>query len=398
MKAHVKDASKLLTILIVDDSAQNLQVLGELLRPLYHVRVANSGEQALQAAKTLPQPDLITLDIMMNNMGGYEVIKQLKSDSTTMHIPVIFVTAMGSYENEEQGLALGAVDYINKPINPTVTLARIQTQLELKKARDILSCQNEYLEREIEKRMSENVLIQNVNIRALASLAEARDKETGHHIIRTQYFVKILGEHLLRHPKYNAELVGRRLNMMVQAAPLHDIGKVGIADAILCKPGRLTADEFQIMKQHTIIGEHAIKNAIQQTLESVDEKTAKRASQAFEFLYVAAEIAKNHHEKWDGSGYPLGISQEQIPLAARIMALADVFDALTARRVYKSAITIDNTTEMICKGRGTHFDPDIVDAFLACHEQFVEVAERYKDKDSQYFDHDIQQTLFIKRE
>lgn len=254
------------TILIVDDMVQNLSVLGELLQGHYRVRAANSGERALRAASMAPRPDLILLDVMMPGMDGYEVLRRLRADAATRDIPVIFITAMDSAENEEQGLALGAVDYITKPFSPPVVLARVRTQLELKQARDRLSTQNEWLEREVERRMRENVLIQDLSVRALASLAEARDSETGNHILRTQAYVELLARHLADRGGYREALAGDRLELVVKAAPLHDIGKVGIPDAIVLKPGRLTPEEFEIMKTHPQIGADAISRAMEQAL------------------------------------------------------------------------------------------------------------------------------------
>lgn len=371
------------TILIVDDTPQNLTLLGELLMPLYRVRAANSGERALRAATT-QAPDLILLDVMMPEMDGYEVLERLRADRVTRDIPVIFVTAMDSTENEEHGLALGAVDYITKPVNPAITLARVRTHLELKQARDRLTNQNEWLEREVARRMRENLLIQDLNIRALACLGETRDNETGQHILRTQNYVEILARHLAQNPRFSESLAGPRLNMIVKAAPLHDIGKVGVPDATLLKPGRLTPDEFEVMKRHPEIGANAIDKAMQQALAGADSELVKEATGAFAFLVVAREISLNHHEKWDGSGYPAGLTGEAIPVSARLMALADVFDALITRRVYKPPMSLEQTTQIICEGRGSHFDPDVADAFMACRDQFIEIASRYSDPEPEH--------------
>ncbi|WP_295441005.1 two-component system response regulator [uncultured Thiodictyon sp.] len=369
------------TILIVDDTPQNLTLLGELLLPLYRVRAANSGERALRAAAAQP-PDLILLDVMMPEMDGYEVLARLHADPATQAIPVIFVTAMDSSESEEHGLALGAVDYITKPINPAITLARVRTHLELKHARDRLADQNQWLEREVARRMSENLLIQDLSVRALACLGEARDNETGQHIVRTQAYVEILARYLAPDPRYRDTLAAPRLGMIVKAAPLHDIGKVGVPDATLLKPGRLTTEEFAVMKLHPTIGANAIDKAMHQALDAADDAAAKQAIGAFAFLEVAREISLNHHEKWDGSGYPAGLAGDAIPVSARLMALADVFDALMTRRVYKPPMGLAQTTQIIMEGRGTHFDPEVVDAFVACRDQFAEIAARYVDPES----------------
>lgn len=217
-------------------------------------------------------------------------------------------------------------------------------------------------------------------MRALASLAEARDTDTGNHILRTQAYVDTLAHHLQHHERFADALAEGRLERLVKAAPLHDLGKVGIPDAILLKPGRLTPDEFEIMKTHAAIGAAAIGKAMHDVLAAADDTTAAQAHGAFAFLRVAQEIAATHHEKWDGSGYPAGLAGDAIPAAGRLMALADVFDALTCTRVYKKPMPIDQATQLITDGRGTHFDPDVVDAFLACHDQFVRIATQFQDE------------------
>jgi putative two-component system response regulator len=255
----------------------------------------------------------------------------------------------------------------------------VRTQLELKQARDRLAQENEWLEREVARRMRENLLIQELSVRALSCLAEARDNETGLHIVRTQSYVEILAHRLAGHERFQAALAGGRLSMVVKAAPLHDIGKVGIPDSILLKPGRLTAEEFAIMKTHAEIGAQAIEKAMQQSLAGAAQDSVQEAEGAFAFLQVAREIALAHHEKWDGGGYPAGLAGDAIPVAARLMALADVFDALTCRRVYKPPIPIEEAVRIIGEGRCRHFDPDVVDAFLASLDRFQDVASRFAD-------------------
>ncbi len=355
------------TILIVDDSPENLSVLSELLQPLYRVRVANSGRRALQIAATEPYPDLILLDVMMPGMDGYQVYERLRSDPATSEVPVIFVTAMNGMDAELRGLEAGAVDYISKPIFPPIVLARVRTQLKLKQANDWLRDQNSFLDAEVQKRMAENDLIQEVSIRALAHLAEIRDPETGNHILRTQAYVHLLALNLQTHPRFVSTLNDHYIKLLVRSAPLHDIGKVGIPDAILQKPGPLTADEWKIMKTHAQLGSEAI------------ELAERDASRPVEFLNLAKEIAHWHHEKWDGSGYPDSLVGDAIPISARIMALADVFDALISKRVYKQAMSYDQVQSIISEGRGRHFDPDIVDAFFAHFSRFCEIADRYRD-------------------
>ena len=353
------------TILIVDDEPTNLSVLSQVLSDCYKVRAANSGARALQVAVSKPRPDLILLDVMMPDMDGYAVLTQLKKDPATQDIPVIFVTAMESVVDEEKGLGLGAVDYIMKPIRPAILLARVKTHLIIKQAADFLHDKNKYLETEIQRRMQESQAVQNVSIRALAHLAETRDTETGDHILRTQSYVKILAGHLQQHPRFKDTLTDKFCDLVTRSAPLHDIGKVGIPDSVLLKPGKLTADEWAIMKTHAELGAQAIENAEQDVKHSVD------------FLILAKEIARWHHERWDGQGYPDGLVGGQIPVSARLMALADVFDALISVRVYKPAMSFDEAKEIILAERGKQFDSDITDAFLSRFDEFVEIAQKY---------------------
>lgn len=355
------------TLLIVDDTPENLTVLGELLQPTYRVRAANSGQRALQIAASDPQPDLILLDVMMPEMDGYAVLAHLREDPRTRDIPVIFVTAMDATEDEEHGLDCGAVDYITKPLRPAIVMARVRAQLEVKHARDWLKDQNTYLEAEVARRMSENQLIQEVSIHALARLAETRDPETGNHLHRTQEYVRTLARDLQHHPRFSPYLTDRTIDALAKSAPLHDIGKVGIPDHILLKPGKLTPEEWEIMKTHAKLGSEAI------------EQAERDAAKPVEFLTIAKEIAHYHHEKWDGSGYPEGLKGDEIPVSARLMALADVFDALISRRVYKPPMPYEAARDIIAGERGRHFDPDVVDAFLNHFGHFRSIAERYGD-------------------
>lgn len=355
------------TVLIVDDSPENLTVLSELLAPHFRVRAASSGARALQVAASNPRPDLVLLDIMMPDMDGYAVLAHLKTEAATSGIPVIFVTAMDALDDEEKGLELGAVDYITKPVQPGIVLARVRTQIELKRARDRLKGQNEYLEAEVQRRMEENLVIQDVSIRALARLAESRDLETGNHLRRTQYYVRQLALHLREHPRFAAVLTPPFIDLLTKSAPLHDIGKVGIPDSILLKPGPLTPEEWVVMRTHPKLGSDAIELAEMDMEHPVA------------FLAVAKEIAHSHHEKWDGSGYPDALKGDAIPVSARLMALADVFDALASKRVYKAAMPVDRAVEIIMEGRGKHFDPAVVDAFLAERKAFEDILARYAD-------------------
>jgi putative two-component system response regulator len=357
------------TVLIVDDQPENLTILGDLLETECLVRVANSGARALRIAASTPHPSLILLDVMMPDMDGYEVLRQLRANPDTRDVPVIFVTAMDSAGDEERGLELGAVDYITKPINPPIVIARVRTQIQLQHALTTLREQNADLEAEVRRRMHDNQVVQDVSMRALASLAEARDNETGNHIRRTQGYVQILARALAAADGDTSLIRSDIIDLLVKAAPLHDIGKVGIPDHILNKPGPLDADEWDLMKTHPAIGANAIEQAI-----AGEEDHAPLA-----FLHVAMDIAYSHHEKWDGSGYPDGLSGDTIPLAARLMALADVFDALISRRVYKPPFSHQEAARIISEGKGTHFDPRLVDLFFANFDEICAVARRYSD-------------------
>jgi putative two-component system response regulator len=372
MRARNRAASAPLrtpVVLVVDDTPANLQLLNDLLGEQYDLRIANSGERALNLALREPFPDLVLLDIMMPGMDGYEVCRRLKADRRTKDIPVIFLTAKAEIEDEQAGFDAGAVDYITKPISPPIVQARVRTHLALKAAADFLKDQNAYLEREVEKRTREVQVIQDVTIMAMASLAETRDNETGNHIRRTQHYVRALALALRTHPRFSAALDDTTIELLYKSAPLHDIGKVGIPDAILLKPGKLTPEEFEIMKTHTTLGRDAIVAA-----EGLIDAPST-------FLRFAREIAHYHQEKWDGSGYPEGLAGESIPVSARLMALADVYDALISRRVYKPPFPREKAVAIIREGRDRHFDPDMVDAFLDIEQEFHAIAERYADSE-----------------
>jgi putative two-component system response regulator len=356
-------------ILVVDDIPDNLMLMTDLLKDLYRVKAANSGEKALRVLQGDTLPDLILLDVMMPGLSGHEVAAQLKRDPRTRDIPIIFLTAMTATEDEILGLELGAVDYIAKPIRPPLLLARVSTQLKIKAAADFLRDQNEYLEQEVQRRTREVTAIQDVTIQAMASLAETRDNETGNHIRRTQHYIKVLAGLMQDHPRFSHFLSDEIIQVLFKSAPLHDIGKIGIPDHILLKPGRFTEEEFEIMKTHTTLGRDAIQQA------------EDRLGMRVDFLSLAKEIAYSHQEKWDGSGYPQGLAGDDIPISARLMAVADVYDALICRRVYKPGMPHAQAVEIIRQGRGTHFDPDICDAFLANNEQFHAIAERFVDSD-----------------
>ncbi len=346
-------------ILVVDDTPENIQILMETLRDDYSVVVATDGEKALRLLTIEPRPDVVLLDIMMPGMSGYEVCLKIKSNPATWSIPVLFVTALQKVEDESRGLAVGAVDYITKPFNPNLVKARVRSHVELKHHRD-------HLGDLVAARTRELNLTQEVTILTLANLAETRDPETGGHIRRTQSYVHLLAEWLAANSERGARLDATTIDLLYKSAPLHDVGKVGVPDQILLKPARLTAAEFEEMKRHTTLGWSALHAAQKRLGEN-------------SFLHLAAEIAHCHHEKWDGSGYPRGLKGEEIPLSGRLMALADVYDALVSRRVYKSAWSHLRAMEVIRRGAGNHLDPVLVSAFLQRERVFRDIAIEFAD-------------------
>lgn len=346
-------------VLIVDDTPESINILLNALKDEFSVIAANNGQKAIERASKDPIPDIILLDVMMSEMDGYEVCKTLKSHNETKNIPIIFVTALGESKDELKGLQLGAVDFITKPINPTLVKTRVHNHLELKRHRDHL--QELVDERTLELKQSKEAAIE-----AMGIVAEHRDPETGDHIRRTKSYVRILAEKLAESPKYKDILTKDMIETLYFSAPLHDLGKVAISDSILLKPGPLTDDEFEIVKSHTTIGEHTI---------SITQKMFADSK----FLNIAKEIAGSHHEKWDGTGYPRELKGDAIPLSGRIMALADVYDALISRRTYKEPIIHSEVVKMIKDESGKYFDPNLVDAFLQIQNEFREISEEFID-------------------
>ncbi len=355
-------------VLAVDDIALNLELVRHLLEGTYDVILAQDGASALHLARLSPFPDLILLDVMMPDLDGYTVCARLKADARTADIPVIFLTANTQRESEARGFHEGAVDYISKPIHAETLLARVATHIQLKQASALLKDQNKLLEHLVVKRTAEVEAMQDATILAMASLAETRDNETGNHIRRTQHYMASLARKLQNHPRFCAELSNENITLLFKSAALHDIGKVGIPDRILLKPGKLDTDEFETMKLHTVYG--------RDTLLAVEHHLGTSSA----FLRYAREIAYAHHEKFDGSGYPEGLAGDAIPIAARLMAVADVYDALISKRVYKAALDHDTAIGIICQGRGTHFDGDIVDAVLAIQGDFAAIAQKFHDE------------------
>ncbi|CAH0525358.1 response regulator [Vibrio hippocampi] len=355
------------TILTVDDTVTNIEVVKGVLADDYMVQAALSGEVALKIIAKR-KPDLILLDVMMPEMDGYQVCEILKSQPETKDIPVIFLTAKSQEEDETYGLSLGAVDYITKPISPPILKERVKNHLLLKQSREILQRQNEILEDKVVQRTEQLNDLQDVAMVAMGALAESRDPETGNHIRRTQRYVKVLADELAKTEKYRDYLQPDVITALYKSAPLHDIGKVGVPDSILLKPGRLTDEEFAEMKKHTNYGRDAIE-AAEGSLGIADN-----------FLLFAKEIAYSHQEKWDGSGYPEGLMGEAIPVSARIMAIADVYDALISARVYKPAFPHEKAVDIIVEGKGSHFDPTMVDSFVNITEKFRQIAVEFSDK------------------
>jgi putative two-component system response regulator len=311
--------------------------------------------------------DLVLLDVMMPDLDGYETCRRMKQDPHTADVPVIFLTAKSQPEDEAMGLRVGAVDYLTKPISPPILFARVATHLSLKNARAQLKAENRNLEALVQERTGQLSLMQDATIMAMATMAEKRDCETGNHIRRTQNYLVALAQHLQGHPRFAVELTDDNIRLLYKSAPLHDIGKVGIPDHILQKPGKLDREEFEIMKRHAVYG----RDTIRQVEQYVGGSNG--------FLTYAREIAHSHQEKWDGSGYPEQLAGEAIPLSARLMAVADVYDALISRRVYKPPFSHGDAVAIMKDGRGTHFDPDILDAFLELEGRFAEIAAQYAD-------------------
>ncbi len=351
----MKNGSKDQKILVVDDVAENIDILIGTLKSSYKMVAARNGEKALKLAGSKNPPDLILLDIMMPEMDGYEVCEALKADEITQNIPVIFLTALSEEKNESRGLRLGAVDYITKPFSPELVKARIRNQIELKRHRDNLEGLVEERTAQV-KLANQKLKISSLDtIHRLSKAAEYKDQDTGTHIQRMGQYAVVLARKL--------GLDDKIVDSIQYAVPMHDVGKIGVPDRILLKPGKLTAEEFEIMKQHTLIGAKIL----------VDSDAG--------FIKLAEIVALTHHEKWDGSGYPNNLKGSEIPLAGCITAVSDVFDALTSRRPYKEPFSIDKSFNIIEEGRGDHFRPDVVDAFLEIRSEIVSIKEKYQDQE-----------------
>lgn len=359
-------------VLLVDDVKENLQILMESLSSEFAITVARDGVRALELAKTQPRPDVILLDVMMPGMDGYTVCRQLKDWVETRDIPVIFITAMDGEEDQFRGLNLGAVDYIIKPFSPPLVSVRVRNQVELKRHRDMLDAL-------VTERTRQLMDTQQRSIESLATLAETRDPETGGHIRRTQRYMELLAKHLWEHREYRFQFGAYTPDLIARASPLHDVGKVGISDEVLLKSASLSEAEFAQMRLHCMYGWHSLRSGQNHYEENP-------------LLWLGAEISRSHHEWWNGQGYPDGLAGTDIPLTGRMMAVADVYDALISKRVYKAPMAHQEAVRLILQGRGSQFDPVVVDAFVALEAAFLDIALTLADFDEE------RQTLCLGRE
>jgi putative two-component system response regulator len=353
-------------ILIVDDVPENLEILGRFLeREGYRTRPVRDGASALESATSAP-PDLILLDICMPGMEGYEVCRRLKENERLREIPVLFLSALGEAVDKVKAFQTGGVDYVTKPFQFEEVLSRVQTHLQIRSLQIELEKHSSHLEDLVRAQVKEISNSHLATIFALAKLAESRDKDTGRHLERVQVFCRLLADALRAQPRFKHWVGDRYIENIGHASPLHDIGKVGVSDSVLLKPGRLDHDEFDAMKVHAVLGA--------QTLEAVRNSYPRNS-----FIDMGIAIARSHHERWDGSGYPAGLAGEAIPLSARIMAVADVYDALRSRRCYKPAFDHRKSVGIIAEGGGTQFDPGVVEALRGLEARFREIRDSMED-------------------
>ena len=341
------------TVLVVDDAPEHISVLVEILRKDYRVKFAINGRQALAVAMATDSPNLILLDVEMPEMDGYEVCRRIKQDPITRNVPVIFVTALKESEAEEKGFDIGGVDYITKPVNPAIVRARVKTHLALYDQNRVLDELVKERTRQLREAL-ETIKGASLNtIHKLSRAAEFKDVDTGAHLLRMSNYAAAVASKL--------GLSEETVEAILYAAPMHDIGKIGIPDRILLKPGKLDAVEREIIKQH-------VTNGVR-ILEGTKEG----------FIGMAGTIVLTHHERWDGNGYPNGLKGSEIPIAGRIAAIADVFDALTSKWPYKEAFPLKKSLCLIKEGGGSHFDPEVVDAFFSATDEILSIRDRYKD-------------------
>jgi len=343
-------------VILVDDNPANLRIGKNVLAEKYTVATCPSAEKMFSLLEN-NNPAMILLDVDMPEMNGYEAIKILKSKPETKNIPVIFLTARTESDDELEGLSLGAIDYITKPFQPPLLIKRIEVHLLVEAQRKELQYFNENLQKMVEEKTENVIELQNALLKTIAELVECRDDITGGHIERTQRGIKILLEEIEKSGVYTEETKGWDKKLLLQSCQLHDVGKISIDDNILKKPGKLTEEEYNEMKKHAIFGEQIIEKIEALTKES-------------DFLKYAKIFAANHHERWDGLGYPRGLKGDKIPLLGRIMAIADVYDALTSVRPYKKAFSHEEAVRIITEGSGTQFDPTLVEIFNRTAEQF----------------------------
>jgi len=373
MKLESRENGVRSRLLVVDDNEMNRDLLSRRLQNYgYETGIAENGIQALEMLAN-SEFDLVLLDVMMPDMNGYQVLEAMQEDGKLSEIPVVMVSALEEVESAVRCIELGAEDYLHKPINAILLKTKVAAILEKqhlrKREKEMhleIENQNRYLEQRVQEQVRDISIAQMSAIFALSKLSESRDNETGAHLERVREFCKVLCRELRKTPKYEPVIDDQYIEYTGAASPLHDIGKVGIPDNVLLKQGKLTDEEWVIMKTHPVIGA--------ETLRAVD-----RNHPGNEFIRIGIAIAESHHEKWDGSGYPYGLKGDKIPLEARIMALSDVYDALTSKRCYKEAFSHEKSREIILSSNNTHFDPDVVNAFLAAEPEFMEIRATYVD-------------------
>lgn len=349
------------SILIVDDDKFSVKLITNILAHKYRVFAVDKGEAAVFCARNL-KPNIILLDIRLAGIDGYEVCRRLKKDERTADIPVLFVTSMTDSSFQETGFQVGGADYIIKPFVPAILEARIKVHIGVSDSRKSLLLNNSILEARVRERSEEIEAAKEAAILSIAAVAELRNHETGRHLFGTKLYVRELALVLSTQNKYYRTLTDNVIDTISKSSVLHDIGKVGIPDSILMKRGKLTADEYEIIKTHTLLGKEAFDKS-----QQISGRTL--------FSRFASEIAYTHHEKWNGLGYPRGLKGEEIPLSGRLMAVADVYDALVSDRVYKSAFSHEEAEEIIMKDSGSHFDPEIADAFFKVRGRFAMISE-----------------------
>lgn len=354
------------TVLVAATAADRRMLMKEALHGRCQLRQAASGQEALAQMAQAPRPDVVVLDAELDDTGAWSVAQELKANFLTADIPLIFVTEAADTARAWQE---GAADVVTLPLDADALRARVATHAALARSQAMLKDQATHLKAALAERTRGLVNMQDATILAMAALAEIHEDHIHNHIQRVQHMVAALAQRLRFHPRFAGELTDENIVLLTKAVPLHDIGKVGVPDAILLKPSKLTSEEYNVMKQHTVYGRDAILGV---------ERTLGFSTP---FLRYAREITHSHQERWDGSGYPEGLQGDGIPVSARLMAVADVYDALISRRRYRPAFTHETAVELIRQGRGEDFDPDVVDAMLAIEEKILQIANEFRDPD-----------------